>query len=187
LFDLESRFFAPTRSIARVDARRSCQGWLSRQPFHETDSLGAVEAPADKLWDPCICFLAFSLAASLGDWAWSFPVVLAAVAIRGAIGETPCLFRSAAEAAPQTRCARLNLATFGRGLSGPAFGRAVCLGHWRGRQSPSNETRGAIRSRGYGHSWPHHPSSPATSQRILSSRGQGELKRRTRPNIAGSR
>ena len=30
LFDLEARFFVPTRAIARVDAQRSCQGWPSR-------------------------------------------------------------------------------------------------------------------------------------------------------------
>src|SRR6516165_4462627 len=33
LFDLESRFFAPTHSIARPGARRSCQGWPSHRPF----------------------------------------------------------------------------------------------------------------------------------------------------------
>jgi hypothetical protein len=31
LFDLKARFFVPTASI-NVGARRSCQGWPSRQP-----------------------------------------------------------------------------------------------------------------------------------------------------------
>jgi hypothetical protein len=32
LSDLESGFFVPTCSIAKADARRSCQGWSSPQP-----------------------------------------------------------------------------------------------------------------------------------------------------------
>src|SRR6266403_2986791 len=32
LFDLKARFFVPTRRFADVVARRSCQGWPTRQP-----------------------------------------------------------------------------------------------------------------------------------------------------------
>jgi hypothetical protein len=41
LFDLNARFFVPTRSRARAVARRGCQGWPAHQPF---DMLRSCEA-----------------------------------------------------------------------------------------------------------------------------------------------